>query len=361
MYLSLQICRALAALMVVCFHVSGHLHRADHLGEAAAWAHRLCSFGDAGVPFFFVLSGFIVTRVHRHEFNRPARALPYLIKRATRIYPIYWLVFGITYVGLRLMSPGNPLLPQDLPSLLQAILLLPQREPIPGVMSAHVVFVAWTLQYEIAFYAILTLAFLHKWWLGVLLALELGNRYGFMPDTGWMGHFMRNDLVLLLAIGTALALLLPRRPSSRWPAIMLVIVGLSSFVAWALWEIIRYPAELSVWRILAYGLASSALIMGLAWMEDAGWRPSRDGLWVRLGDASYSLYLIHAPWMSLATLPVLALERHTHVISNGGAWGGGLATAAIALSACWVALRWHVHIERPLTLLAKRLAARFTA
>lgn len=360
MYLSLQICRALAALMVVCFHVSGHLYRPDHLGEAAAWAHRLCSFGDAGVPFFFVLSGFIVTRVHRHEFNQPARALPYLIKRVIRIYPIYWLVFGVTYIGLRLMSPGNPLLPPDTPTLLWSVLLLPQRDIVWGMSGAPVVFVAWTLQYEIAFYALLALAFVRTWWLLLPLLLVLLNRAWSVLGTDWWSYFISNNLVMLLALGSAWGLLLPVAALPRKVAAWLIAVGGLGFLTMAVWEI-GFPREHDINRTLVYGVFCMVLVLGLVALEDSGWRPSSNSIWVRLGDASYSLYLIHAPWMSLATLPVLALERHTHVISNWGAWGGGLATATITLSACWVALRCHVHIERPLTQFAKRLAARFTA
>jgi peptidoglycan/LPS O-acetylase OafA/YrhL len=87
MYLSLQLCRALAALMVVCFHASGNLRRDRYLGDAADVLERVFSFGDAGVSFFFVLSGFIVTWVHLRDFNQPGRLGNYLFTRAARIYP----------------------------------------------------------------------------------------------------------------------------------------------------------------------------------------------------------------------------------------------------------------------------------
>ena len=43
-------------------------------------------FGSFGVDIFFVISGFIITRVMARR-----EAIPFLIDRLTRIYPIYWL------------------------------------------------------------------------------------------------------------------------------------------------------------------------------------------------------------------------------------------------------------------------------
>ncbi len=49
-------------------------------------------FGHAGVDFFFVLSGFIIMHAHTADIGKPERLYRYLWRRATRIYPIYWIV-----------------------------------------------------------------------------------------------------------------------------------------------------------------------------------------------------------------------------------------------------------------------------
>jgi peptidoglycan/LPS O-acetylase OafA/YrhL len=52
-------------------------------------------WGDAGVEFFFVLSGFIIASAHAGDISRPARLIPYLQRRIIRIYPPYWIIFAI--------------------------------------------------------------------------------------------------------------------------------------------------------------------------------------------------------------------------------------------------------------------------
>lgn len=360
MYLSLQICRALAALMVVCFHVGDHLHRQDHLGEAAALAHRLSAFGDAGVMFFFVLSGFIVTRVHRAEFDQPRRLGAYLLKRATRIYPIYWLVFGITYAGLWLSAPHHPLLPPDLPSLIKAILLIPQQDVIVGMTGAPVVFVAWTLQYEMVFYAILALAFLRRWLLWIPLAGLLVNWLHASQASSWLAQFMGRDLVCLLALGAVLAWYWPRQPLSRRASRWLTALGAIGFMAWSAWEVVHFPLPPPAVRTLVYGLCSTVVIAGLTAWEDQGWHPDAKGMGVRLGHASYALYLIHAPWMSLAAWPLVTLDHHTGWISQMGQAGGILALLLIASSAAWLAWQAHLRVEQPMLRWIQQRTARLT-
>ena len=137
MYLSLQACRALAALLVVFFHVGTSLNRDVYLGHAADLVRQLSSSGDAGVAFFFVLSGFIVTRVHLPDFNQPARLPAYLLKRAARIYPMYWLVFAATCLLVWLLPASRTTLPADAPTLIKALLLIPQDPSVVGGTGAR--------------------------------------------------------------------------------------------------------------------------------------------------------------------------------------------------------------------------------
>ena len=61
-------------------------------------------FAHAGVDFFFVLSGFIIYRVHRGDIGSPHRLSRYAWRRFVRIYPTYWIIlagFGL----LLLYSP----------------------------------------------------------------------------------------------------------------------------------------------------------------------------------------------------------------------------------------------------------------
>jgi exopolysaccharide production protein ExoZ len=92
MYKSLQGTRALAALLVVLFHLGNTIALGKYFGiEAFAIPFK---FGSAGVEFFFVLSGFIIFAAHRNDISKPRRLTNYISKRVIRIYPTYWIIFA---------------------------------------------------------------------------------------------------------------------------------------------------------------------------------------------------------------------------------------------------------------------------
>jgi peptidoglycan/LPS O-acetylase OafA/YrhL len=93
--------RALAAFLVISTH----------------WPNVGISlkFGWIGVNIFFVLSGFLITRILVHEKHRKFK--PYLSKffvnRVFRIFPIYYLFFGITALIILLIWRFIPQLSHD--------------------------------------------------------------------------------------------------------------------------------------------------------------------------------------------------------------------------------------------------------
>ena len=140
-----QAARAVAALMVVLYHATRGLSLPQYLGYIPFG--NSFGFGHAGVDFFFVLSGFIIMHAHAADIGKPDRLYAYLWRRATRIYPIYWVT---SYT-----DPGEPgfsfpwILPARLaPShMVHSLLLLPEAiEPLVGV--------CWTLRSEILFYIV---------------------------------------------------------------------------------------------------------------------------------------------------------------------------------------------------------------
>src|SRR5271166_6887268 len=84
--LPLELCRGLAALLVACLHAGASIDK--YYGYDIGVVHN---FG-AGVDFFFVLSGFVITYAHWRDIGRPERVKTYYIKRFLRIYPPYWIV-----------------------------------------------------------------------------------------------------------------------------------------------------------------------------------------------------------------------------------------------------------------------------
>jgi exopolysaccharide production protein ExoZ len=155
-YKSIQGCRALAALLVVLHHLGAAVASPKYFG-AAAFAVPFKS-GDSGVEFFFVLSGFIITWVHFDDLGKPVLLLPYLRKRALRVYPTYWIVFTAVYLIAIASTALRFSVPHDLPTLLKCLTLLPQDAAVTGGTGAQVLIVAWSLQYEICFYVLFAIS-----------------------------------------------------------------------------------------------------------------------------------------------------------------------------------------------------------
>ena len=67
-----------------------------HFGRSAgslAWANALWDRANAAVPFFFVMSGFILTHVYGAKGIR--RATDFYVARIARILPVYWIALAL--------------------------------------------------------------------------------------------------------------------------------------------------------------------------------------------------------------------------------------------------------------------------
>ena len=170
MYKSIQGCRAVAALLVVLHHLGTALSSERYFG--ATQFAKPFRFGDSGVEFFFVLSGFVIIWAHVADFGKPGRVFNYLRKRVVRIYPTYLIVFTAVYL-LALVSPATRAsVPHDYATILKSLALIPQDPTVAGGNGAPVLVVAWTLQYELCFYAMVA-AFIVNRYLGALILLGL--------------------------------------------------------------------------------------------------------------------------------------------------------------------------------------------
>lgn len=89
--------RGIAALMIVWFHCWQALPR--EIG-GDLW-HRTAVFGQTGVDLFFVLSGFLITRILIAQRDHPRYFRDFYGRRALRIFPLY---FG-TLAALFLLAP----------------------------------------------------------------------------------------------------------------------------------------------------------------------------------------------------------------------------------------------------------------
>jgi peptidoglycan/LPS O-acetylase OafA/YrhL len=195
--------RAVAALMVLIAHASFIANN----GYPGAVGLALRQMLGAGVLIFFSLSGYLIAGPFLRALvdGRPLpRVSSYLLRRAARIYPAYWIAFAAVLIFL---WPSGGVQAYQFPVHL---LLLQSSWPVNGEPTS-IFFVAWTLGVEAAFYAFVPLAALllrrvHRepWRPGRLAAVVLGGAvasaaWSYIAATQLDGD--RSRLVLLTEIG----------------------------------------------------------------------------------------------------------------------------------------------------------------
>lgn len=339
---SIQLCRGLAALAVTLLHLS--ISAKDYFNTS--FFFNLFSWGGAaGVCFFFVLSGFIITSVHWKDLGDPAKFPIYLYKRLIRIYPIFWLVFFPTLLIKVVFFPNSDL-PSDTLILLKTVALLPQDPYTVGTTGAPVLVVAWSLQYEMLFYTFFGLLILNKI-AGLMFAVII---FSF----SFLGYFLKWSLplgflnpvyLLLFGIGFLAGLAVMER---LWSSYSWIIAFLGAFLLLAASLI---DSNLEMKPLFIYGVAGGLLILGFALIENIQrfkiWRG-----WLLLGDASYVLYLIHYPIISLICKIAIAAGLAGFV--------GGTITWVVTLAICILAaVIIHIMIEKPLLNTSRAIIDRY--
>jgi exopolysaccharide production protein ExoZ len=278
---SIQYLRGLAAFGVLVFH-------------AAERAGRPFGTGAAGVDVFFVISGFIMWVV---TSGRPVAPGEFLQRRVERIVPLYW---GLTLLIAAAAIAVPSLFPAMQPSaahVLKSLVFVPHADPT-GLIAPLVV-PGWTLNYEMFFYVLFAGALfapvrLRPWILTlVLVGLVAARPLGDPANPVWSTY--TNNLLLEFAAGVWLGRAWrDRRLPGRRAGWAMTGLGVAGFVAVGLSGIDVERARALIWGVPAF-----LLVAGAVSLEQAGpipaWPPLR-----ALGDASYSVYLVHGLAISAA-------------------------------------------------------------
>lgn len=302
---SIQASRALAALMVVLFHLGLVIEK--YFGASPVSV----PWGRAGVDFFFVLSGFIIATAHWEDIAKPERLGRFIWKRLVRIYPIYWIVF------LTALAGAYRLLNLSFNEVVQA-LLLTSTGGIP------VLVVAWTLQWEIVFYAIFGALIVHP----ALALVFLGMVLLSLPAS--------TTFIPLFLAGVMCAWADRRQIGLPWPTISLI--GVFVFAGACVFETVNGTQP-----TILYGVGAAMLILGLVRGERVGKTIGAQPLLQILGNASYCIYLIHYPFISVACKTAIAI----------GLGGKRWSLVVYFLSLIFVLLTGvllHLFLEKPMLL-----------
>lgn len=334
---NVDVMRGLAVAAVVSHHIFAHT------GLAVPFLDRFG--GLLGVQLFFLVSGFLIVQ---SAFTSSVPA--YFLRRALRIFPLYWLAvlgWSVWYGKL-----DAALLQLNWPDFLANWLALSHFVPA-ALFGFDVLTVSWTLSIELAWYALVPLiVYLARlkpgkpFWLGVILATLL-------VSTSWVWLAQRGQLDFLYAGALARAGVAPVSDFGRFAFVInafpaqLVFFGmgvalwryhsaLSQLPGWLLLllvvVLVGWPEQGSEWLHLnpspASGVGLAALFVLI--LRQQRWRLS---LLKWLGEISYPVYLLHVPIL-------LLVFQHWQL----GGWGAVALAISIILVVSTVLHHW---VERP--------------
>lgn len=275
-----QVLRGLAAVAVALFHASLTLAQPKYGGRIAfgGWM----GWGDVGVDVFFILSGFIILHAHRADIGQPKRWAHYIYRRASRIYPIYWILTSALLLTVAVGFGGASKL-FSFWDYLTSYLLVRFSDVAPPVGTA------WTLFHEILFYALFSLLLLNRRIGLVVMALWLGAiLWTFNPDGGTFTGVFTSLFNLYFFLGMSAFLIwkhgrLPARLTCGLAGLLfLTFIVLDHAVG-------RFQAP---YLRLLVAPGAVLLLVGLSAL-DREKRASYPAWLLFLGNASYSIYLLH--------------------------------------------------------------------
>jgi len=311
----------MAAMAVVFFH-SGFVFPG------------LQPFGSFGVAIFFVISGYLMAMLCEKQPDA------FLRRRFIRIVPPYWaftiLLFAVALRYPVLLKTTRP----DAVELVKSLLFIPFTKS-SGIMEP-VLFLGWTLNYEMFFYLVVGLCLLvtrrYAGLLscGVLTAVVIACRFFGTGDVTW---FYSRGLIFEFVAGIACYFLSSRMPwistiHVRLPMVAAIVASLSGMI-----YIQATNVQLPMPSSLAMGFLAFVIVLSATSLSKTGW-DVRIRAVVMLGDASYLLYLVH-PYIE-ASLHRLTVHRFPWLAPE---FTFGCVLSMVICAVVSVVL--HVKVERP--------------
>jgi peptidoglycan/LPS O-acetylase OafA/YrhL len=340
--LSVQLLRAVAALVVVSGHVMG---AAKTMGSFQSPSLPT----GMGVDLFFVISGFIMVYASDRLFTRPGAGKEFLIKRMLRVVPLYWLS-TTAILALTLMSSRHSQARPGGGYLLASYLFIPDASygSVDGI-PFPLLSLGWTLNYEMLFYTVFSLFIFaprRRAVLGVQVTLVAAVAFGLVvqPASTVLSTWTQ-PIILEFALGLLIAnaLLQGLRLSRAASWTLLALAGL--WIALDVGGILvlkQTPNDLR--RVIGWGVPAACILASVV-LGPLALPPWSEKVAALLGDASYSLYLTH-PFVIIAMKRAWLVTFGTdHLL----AWVVLVLLLTVAFSVAVNKL-----VERPLTLALNR-------
>jgi peptidoglycan/LPS O-acetylase OafA/YrhL len=341
--------RAIAALMVIAWHYIGIPDGPNF------WLWRIFYLGHFGVDLFFVLSGFLITTILLKNRESDTFFSSFYGRRALRIWPIYYLMCALCFVGW--LSGRSP-------NLFQGV--------VPG----------WTYIFGVQNFWMAKLQNYGVYWLTGTWSLAIEEQFYLVFPL--IVRFVPIDILPKILIATIVICPLGRLVDSFTgdqfgysvlPQFRADVLSIGALIAW--WRLYgAQAAEISrnVKRVLACSLVLPPLIWlsGSQTFHAAAWQHTFVAVffgallyrvlelegsstlkWLRgpvaslFAKTSYSAYLTHH-WIAYLVFAALGIE-HTVRTFSGGATTFAAFVATFGL--CALSYRY---FEKPLIELAHR-------
>ena len=331
MLVHIQMLRFVAAAAVIAFHAAGVAPDGFKMPDGAA--SFALSYGGRGVDLFFVISGFIIFYATQGAGLTPAQ---FLRRRVERIVPLYFFViFAVTILAVALPATfGTPdwFTPRHILKSLAFIAFTDGEMPV--------VYVGWSLEYEMYFY--LAVALLMAWtrdvWRNVVMIFSALVTVGRLPGVdAALGNysFFADPMILEFVFGVIVGGVFVNGRVG-WPMQVAAACAIAALLA-------TDPTS----RVVVSGVPSACLVAAAAFVSRRRIDPSWPELaMARLGDASYSIYLAQVDTVSLASTSIAGLlpgiQPQLLVIVTTG--------IVVALG-----LLLNILVERPLLKFSRRL------
>ena len=365
-YTGIQALRFVAAMLVVLAHSTAMVNERMHL-DMFKWRA-----GWSGVDIFFVISGFVMAISSRTLLQRANGWKIFITRRLIRIVPLYWVATTLklaTIIALPALALDSPL---ELWNTIASYLFIPTFDDT-SLLAAPLLKVGWTLNYEMFFYAIFTLAlFLGKSPLkftAAIFAIAVAVNLFSTPKFPYAYGFLE-PILMEFVMGMLVAKLCTRVNNINVGVNTGLNIGLNIGAKNFIDKLLQYISTTKVgaiigalalvicftimfncaeqpmwWRWAYWGLPSMIIVTVVALAEPA-LRKVMPNILATLGDSSYSLYLFHT-----FTVPLLGTLMIKLKIMQPT-----LALAACIVLSPLVCLAIYAWFELPMTTQLKKLA-----
>lgn len=284
-FTGIQFLRFIAAAGVLIAHIGLIMHE-----KLPDLYFPFIDLGLAGVEVFFAISGFVMIISTRKIEGMVGAWKDFALRRILRIVPIYWVATTLK-LAVVLLIPALAVHSEfNFTHTLASYFFIHYQDESGSFSPLHAV--GWTLNYEMFFYFLFTLAlFLHQRpviMVGLIIGMLTMVGLGF--DVRTDGNFVAylQPIMLQFVIGMGIAYLCLR--TAQIP-LMIPVVLIALGIMGILW--FRVPVNALGWEgFFLMGIPSSLLVAGVA-LGSPYFDQYVPRLFQQLGDSSYSLYLFH--------------------------------------------------------------------